>query len=92
MNRSSGVLRAVMASWVSIRRFLAAVGRSHERRKGIDNEMIWIPSRWAPKMMMLGQANTKQTPKWSVESTQARGRLRGGLKVIVNTRNSAKSI
>ena len=39
-NRSPGVSRAAMASCVSMRRFLAAVGRSRERQKGIDDEMI----------------------------------------------------
>jgi hypothetical protein len=43
-------------------------------------------------LMMLGQANTKQTPKWFVESTQARGKLRGGLKGLVNTQGSTKCI
>lgn len=34
--------------------------------------------------MMLSQANTKQTSKWSARSTQARGKLQGGLNGIVN--------
>ena len=43
-------------------------------------------------VMMLGQVTTKQTPKWFVESTQARGKLQGGLKGLVNTQESTKCI